>query len=117
MTTLFQIVNLETLMDVTSRKLLLMVIILTIEAFLACCHLPAIFHTSQVCLLYMCNVNPLLPIAHKSARIVKISILKLEGIIKKISYERRDYESVDEKSLSKAMSRKTTKKRIQALKG
>ena len=62
-------------------------------------------------------VNPLLPIAHKSARIDKISILKLEGIIKKISYERRDYESVDEKSLSKAMSRKTTKKRIQALKG
>ena len=60
--------------------------------------------------------NPLLPIAHKSARIDKISILKLEGIIKK-SYERRDYESVDEKSLSKAMSRKTTKKRIQALKG
>ena len=32
MTTLFQIVNLETLMDVTSRKLLLMVIILTIDA-------------------------------------------------------------------------------------
>ena len=62
-------------------------------------------------------INPLLPIAHKSARIGKISILKLEGIIKKISYERRDYESVDEKSLSKAMSRKNTKKRIQALKG
>ena len=62
-------------------------------------------------------INPLLPIAHKSARIVKILILKLEGIIKKISYERRDYESVDEKSLSKVMSRKTTKKRIQALKG
>ena len=37
---------------------------------------------------------------HKSARIGKISILKLEGIIKKISYEPRDYESVDEKSLS-----------------
>ena len=54
--------------------------------------------------------NPLLPIAYKSARIVKISILKLEGIIKKISYERRDYESVEEKSLSKAMSQKTTKK-------
>ena len=63
------------------------------------------------------HINPLVPIAHKSARIGKISILKLEGIIKKISYERRDYESVDEKSLSKAMSRKTTKKRIQALKG
>ena len=43
------------------------------------------------------NINPLLPIAHKSARIDKISILKLEGIIKNISYERRDYESVDEK--------------------
>ena len=42
--------------------------------------------------------------------IAKTSILKLEEIIKKISYERRDYESVDEKSLSKAMSRKTKKK-------
>ena len=31
-------------------------------------------------------------------------------------YERRDYESVDEKSLSYAMSRKTEKK-IQAVKG
>ena len=29
------------------------------------------------------RVNPLVPIAHKSARIGKISILKLEGIIKK----------------------------------
>ena len=57
------------------------------------------------------GINPLLPIAHKKARIDKISILKLEGIIKKISYERRDYESVDEKSLSKAMSRKTMKKK------
>ena len=39
-----------------------------------------------------------MPSAHKSASIAKISI-KLEGIIKKISYERRDYESVDQKSL------------------
>ena len=31
-----------------------------------------------------------MPIAHKSARIGEISILKLEGIIKKSSYERRD---------------------------
>ena len=61
-------------------------------------------------------INPLLPIAHKSAQIGKISILKLKGIIKKISYERRDYESVDEKNLSWAMTQKTTKKRIQALK-
>ena len=51
------------------------------------------------------HFNPLLPIAHKSARIAKISILKLEGIIQKISYERRDYESVDEKSLSKTVSK------------
>ena len=58
-----------------------------------------------------------MPSAHKSARIDKISILKLEGIIKRISYERRDYESVEEDSLSEAMSRKTTKRRIQALKG
>ena len=58
-----------------------------------------------------------MPSAHKSVRISKISILKLEGIIKKISYERRDYESVDEKGLSYALSRKTTKRRIQALKG
>ena len=36
---------------------------------------------------------------------------------KKNSIERRDYESVDEKSLSYAMSRKTTKKRIQEVKG
>ena len=63
------------------------------------------------------KINPLVPSAHKSVRIAKILILKLEGIIKKISYERRDYESVDENSLSEALSRKTTKRRIQALKG
>ena len=40
---------------------------------------------------------PSVPIWH---RLVKLSILILEGTIKKISYERRDYESVDEKSLS-----------------
>ena len=40
---------------------------------------------------------PSLPIWHRSAI---LSILILEGIIKIISYERRDYESVDEKSLS-----------------
>ena len=56
-------------------------------------------------------LNPLLSSAHKSARIAKISILKLEGTIKKISYERLEYESVDEKSLSYAMTRKTTKKK------
>ena len=51
-----------------------------------------------------------MPITYKSARIDKISILKLEGIIKKNSYERRNCESVEEKSLSQAVSRKTMKK-------
>ena len=41
-------------------------------------------------------INPLLPNAHKSARFAQISILKLERIIKNISYECLDY---DEKSL------------------
>ena len=39
---------------------------------------------------WLFHFNPLVPSAHKSVRITKISILKLEGIIKKISYERRD---------------------------
>ena len=47
----------------------------------------------------------------------KILILNKEGIIEKISYERRAYESVDEKRLSQVISRKTTKKRIHAFKG
>ena len=44
-------------------------------------------------------------------------ILILEGILKKISYERRVYESVDEKILPWALSRKTKKKRLHALMG
>ena len=48
----------------------------------------------------LATINPLVPSAHKSVRKAKILILKLEGIIKKISYERCDYESIDEKSLS-----------------
>ena len=38
---------------------------------------------------------PSVPIWHRFA---KSSILILEGIIKKISYEHRDYESVDERA-------------------
>ena len=51
----------------------------------------------------------------KSARDATISVLKLDMIINKISYERRDHKSVDEKStiLSYGMSRKI----IQAVKG
>ena len=44
-------------------------------------------------------LNPLCPRVTNSSRIAEISILKWEGIVKK-SYERRAYESVDEKSLS-----------------
>ena len=44
-------------------------------------------------------------------RSAKILISILDGIIKKNSYERRDYESVDEKILSWAISRKTMKKK------
>ena len=40
-----------------------------------------------------------------------------KGSSKKNSYERRDYESVGEQSLSQIMSRKTTKKRIRAQMG
>ena len=45
----------------------------------------------------------------------KILILNKEGIIEKISYECRAYESVDEKSQSLVMSRKTTKKEFMHL--
>ena len=51
--------------------------------------------------------NPVLPSAANMRRSAKILILISEEIIRKISYDRRDYESVDEKSLSQAMSRKT----------
>ena len=66
---------------------------------------------------HCCAINPFPPRVPIWHRLGKLSILILEGIIKKISHERHDYESVDEKSLSKAMSRKTTKKRIQEVKG
>ena len=44
------------------------------------------------------NLNP--PSVTIWQRLPKISILILEGIIKKFSYGRRAYELVDEKSLS-----------------
>ena len=40
----------------------------------------------------------------------EISIQLKEMVIKKLSYERRAYESVDEKSLAKDKSRKNAKK-------
>ena len=42
-------------------------------------------------------INPLPPSVPIWNRLAKLSFSILEGIIKKISYERRDYESVDEK--------------------
>ena len=39
--------------------------------------------------------NPLLHSGHNGVRMAKILILKLEGLIKTISCERRVYESVD----------------------
>ena len=47
------------------------------------------------------SLNPLPPSVPFIARLAKILILEaVQGIIKKISYERRDYESVDKKSPS-----------------
>ena len=46
------------------------------------------------------SFNPLMPMSSKWGSLTKILILLLEGIIKNVSYERRAYESVDEKSLS-----------------
>ena len=46
------------------------------------------------------SVNPFRPSVPIWYRLAKSSILMEEGIIKKISYERRDYESVDDKILS-----------------
>ena len=54
------------------------------------------------------SFNPLLPIGNYSYRIIKISFSNKEGIKKKISYERRVYESVDEESLSWASSQNLT---------
>ena len=47
--------------------------------------------------------------------VLNFFILNKECIIEKISYERRAYESVYEKSLSQVMSRKTMKKEFMHL--
>ena len=48
----------------------------------------------------MIFLNPFSHSGHCMGQPSKISILVEEGIIKKISFERRAYESVDDKSLS-----------------
>ena len=45
-------------------------------------------------------INPILPSGANMRRSAKILILILEEILQKNSYERRNYESVDEKSPS-----------------
>ena len=47
----------------------------------------------------------------------KISILKKEVTIEKISYERRAYESVDDRSPSYVISQKATENKTRALMG
>ena len=52
------------------------------------------------CLFKIFVLNPVVPSVLNIERVTKIFISVYEGIIKKISYERRTYESVDEESLS-----------------
>ena len=54
----------------------------------------------QTVVYSLISFNPLTPWRTLVAPFTEISIQFKEGIIKKISYERRAYESVDEKSLS-----------------
>ena len=63
------------------------------------------------------ELNPLLPSVKYKGSPVKNFDFNLRSIIKKVSYGRHDYESVDDKSISLAMSRKTKKKRIRAVEG
>ena len=60
--------------------------------------------------------NPLVHEGRNIYRIAKISFLK-EGIKEKISYDGRVYESVDDESLSYAISQNLTGKNFQALMG
>ena len=46
------------------------------------------------------QLNPLVPSVLYIGRLAKILISIMEGILEEISYERRDYESVDKKILS-----------------
>ena len=67
--------------------------------------------------LVICIINPLMPRRTQVSPFHRNfnSILRWDH--QKSSYERRAYESVDEKSLSLVMSRKTTEKIIWSIKG
>ena len=67
-------------------------------------------------------INPLVTDPLHLARMAKISISKTEGIIEKIPYERRAYESVGDRSHSLVISqkkkkKKSTKNKTQAIMG
>ena len=57
-------------------------------------------HIYILYIVYILMISPLTPRKTLAAPFTEISIPFKEGIIKKISYERRAYESEDEKSLS-----------------
>ena len=61
--------------------------------------------------------NPLMPNRIYSYRIIKILFSKKVGIKKKISFERRISESVDDETLSYARSQNLTGNRFQAVMG
>ena len=54
-------------------------------------------------------------IRYWNRQLLKIRFKKKEGIMGKISYERRAYESVDDRSLSYAISQNVTGKVFQAV--
>ena len=65
--------------------------------------------------ILMFNINPLVAYPQYLVCMAKISILKKEGIIENISYERRAYDSVDDRSHSYIISRKSTENKTRAL--
>ena len=61
--------------------------------------------------------NPLVTHPLYLVCMAKILILKENGIIEKIYYERRAYESVDDRSHSQVVSQKSTENKTRALMG
>ena len=71
-----------------------------------------VFCISMLELIYLLLHN----VVHEQ-HLTKILIQILEVIIEKISYDRRVYESVHDKSLSRVITQKSTDNRIHATKG
>ena len=64
------------------------------------CHILALIYVSMSFLIRLLTVNPLLPNMPQMVRLAKNFDFSLRKDHQKISYERRKYESVDEKTLS-----------------